>query len=326
VKVEEDSSSSKLLLVATPLIRLTSIKKLLGFDGAPVYLKYEGANPTGTHKDRAAISHVREALVNGYDTITVGTCGNYGAAIAYYARRAGIKAVIYVPKGYKHSRVSEMKRYGAKVVLVEGPYETAVSLSVEAAKANGWYDANPGSINDHASLDAYSEIAREIVEQLGDAPAAIAIPVGNGTTLVGVYNGFRRMYKAGDTTRIPRIIAASTIHVNQLVYSWLMGSIDPLPVNTYLARETPINEPLVAIQSLNAKEALMAIYHSEGVAYAYMDDEMVEMSLLLRAVEGVNALPASSSSLLAVRDFLSREQVDGPVVAVITGRWRREKQ
>lgn len=323
---ESDSSCSKLLLLATPIIRLTSLKRILGFDGVPVYLKYEGVNPTGTHKDRSALSHVSEAVMNGYDTVTVGTCGNYGAAISYFAKLAGIKAVVYVPKGYRHSRVSEMRKYGAKVVLVDGTYEEAVSLSIEAAKANGWYDANPGSVNDSVSIDAYSHIAREIVEQLGDAPAAVAVPVGNGTTLVGIYYGFRRMYKSGDTTRTPRILAASTVHVNQLVYSWLLGSISPLPVNTYLARETPVNEPLVAVKSLNAGEALMAIYHSGGAAYAYMDSEMVEMSLLLKSLEGVSALPASSSALLAVRDFLSREEADGPVVAVITGRWRREKQ
>ncbi|ABL78933.1 threonine synthase-related protein [Thermofilum pendens Hrk 5] len=323
---EGDSSSSKLLALSTPLLKLTSLRKLLNLDGAAVYLKYEGYNPTGTHKDRAALAHVGEAVLNGYDTVTVGTCGNYGVAVAYYARLAGLRAVIFVPKGYSNSRVPEMKRYGARVVEVEGPYEDAVAVSVSSARANGWYDANPGSVNDHVSIEAYSLIAREIVRQLGDAPAVVAVPVGNGTTLVGIYHGFYRLYRAGETTRIPRMVAASTSNANQLVYSWSRGSTEPLPVEVSEVRETPVNEPLVAIRSLNAEEALRAIYASKGAAFGFSDSEMVEMSILLRAFEGVSALPASASALLAVREYLKANEVDGPVVAVITGRWRREKR
>ncbi len=327
----EDDSSSKLPVVKlvgleTPLLRLRSLSKLLGFDGIPVYLKYEGVNPTGTHKDRAARAHVARAVELGMDTITVGTCGNYGVAISYFARQAGLRSVIFVPKSYENSRVEEMKKYGARVVFIDGSYEEAVELSSRAARANGWYDANPGTPSDEVSFEAYSAIASEIVGVLGDAPYAVAVPVGNGTTLAGIYFGFLRAYREGETTRIPRLIAGTTALGNQVAASWRRGSSEPVAMSRSEVKETPVNEPLVAYKSLSASQALEALVTTKGRVYEFSDEELVEMAMLLRVFERVSSLPASASSVLALKSFLSEEEeVEGPLVAVITGRWRRTK-
>ncbi|QOJ78669.1 pyridoxal-phosphate dependent enzyme [Infirmifilum lucidum] len=327
--MEDDSSSKrpvvKLLGLQTPLLRLRSLGKVLGFDGIPVYLKYEGVNPTGTHKDRAARAHVARAVELGMDTITVGTCGNYGVAISYFARQAGLRSVVFVPKSYENSRVEEMKRYGARVVFVDGSYEEAVELSSRAARANGWYDANPGTPSDEVSFEAYSAIAGEIVSELGDAPYAVAVPVGNGTTLAGIYLGFLRAYREGEATRIPRLIAGTTALGNQIAASWRRGSVEPVTMSWSKVKETPVNEPLVAYKSLSAAEALEALVATKGRVYEFSDEELVEMAMLLRVFERVSSLPASASSVLALKSFLSLEEVDGPLVAVITGRWRRIK-
>lgn len=326
--MDEDSSSMRarvlsILRYATPLLRLSASRKLLGLDHLEVYVKWEGGNPTGTHKDRAALAHISRAVSERATTVTVGTCGNYGVAIAYYALLAGLRAVIFVPRSYESSRVEEMRRYGAKVVLVDGTYEDAVEASARAAALKGWYDANPGSGRDSTSFQAYSRIAREIVAELGDAPYAVSVPVGNGTTMVGLYLGFLEAYKEGYATRIPRFIAASTSHANQVVESWLQGRLTPVEVPPGKVKETPVNEPLVAYRSLNAEEALRVLYETKGRAYAFSDEELVETSLLLQAVEGVSSLPASSSALLALREFAREEAPEGPLVAVITGRWLR---
>jgi len=323
--VEDDSSSRRLVASLsssrTPLLKLRLLGRVLGFDGTPVYLKYEGANPTGTHKDRAARAHVARALEEGRDTVTAGTCGNYGVALAYFARRAGLRAVIYVPRSYENSRVGEMVRYGARVVFVDGPYEEAVELSSRAARLYGWYDANPHSSSE-VSLEAYSSIAAEIVAELGDAPYAVAVPVGNGTTLAGIYLGFLRAYREGLATRVPRLVAGTTALGNQVAASWRARSAEPIPLPPSAVRETRVNEPLVAFRSFNAAEALSALYATDGRVYEFSDEEMVEMAVLLRAVEGISALPASASALLALRRFAAEERVEGPLVAVVTGRWR----
>ncbi|MEM0024742.1 MAG: pyridoxal-phosphate dependent enzyme [Thermofilaceae archaeon] len=313
----EEDSSSKLVERSTPLIRSRVLARFLGFDGKPLYFKWEGANPTGTHKDRAALAHVLSALERGMEVVTVGTCGNYGVALAYYARQFGLSAVIYVPAGYENSRIDEMRRLGAKVVLVEGGYEEAVEASVRAAASNGWYDANPGSVNNELSLEAYSNIASEIVRQLGDAPYAVAVPVGNGTTLAGLYRGFLRMYREGYATGIPRLIAATTSHANQLALIWRREATLDEPVQV---RETWINEPLAAAKALDAVEALEALRSTRGAVYTFSDEEMLEAAMLMRALERLPALPASASSLLALNKLKS-EELEGPVVAVVTGRW-----
>jgi len=328
--VDEDSSSrcTRVLSTqrrATPLLRLSASRKLLGLDHLEVYVKWEGGNPTGTHKDRAALAHVSRAVSEGASTVTVGTCGNYGVAIAYYALLAGLRAVVFVPRSYENSRVWEMRKYGARVVFVDGTYEDAVEASSKAATLRGWYDANPGGRCDNTSLRAYSRMAWEIVAELGDAPYAVSVPVGNGTTMVGLYLGFLEVYKEGYATRIPRFIAASTSHANQIVESWLQGRLTPVEVPPGKVRETPVNEPLVAYRSLNAEETLRVLYETRGRAYAFGDEELVEASLLLRVVEGVSSLPASSSALLALREFAREEEPDGALVAVITGRWLRRR-
>lgn len=314
----EEDSSSKLLTLATPLIRSRALARFLGFDGTPLYLKWEGANPTGTHKDRAALAHARRAAELGARVLTAGTCGNYGVALSYYARALGLKAVIYVPRSYENSRVGEMLAYGAEVVYVDGKYEDAVEASAEAAEANGWYDANPGGRNSELSLEAYGRIAEEIVMALGDAPYAVAVPVGNGTTLAGLYRGFLRMYREGYATGVPKLVAATTSHANQLASLWLEGRSGPVSVV-----ETWVNEPLVAVKALDADAALEALRSTGGSVYTFEDEEMVEAALLMRALEGLPSLPASASSVLALAKLVWEEGAGGPLVAVVTGRWWR---
>jgi threonine synthase len=315
--VEGEDSSGKLLAVATPLARSRVLGRFLGLDGVRLYLKWEGANPTGTHKDRAALLHVRRAAELGFPAVTAGTCGNYGVALAHYARVFGLKAVIFVPRGYTNGRVREMVERGAEVVFVEGRYEDAVEASVEAAEERGWYDANPGGRNGDLGIEAYSAIAEEIVAELGDAPYAVAVPVGNGTTLAGVYRGFLRAYKEGLATGLPKLVAATTSHANQLASLWFGEKLEPERVV-----ETWVNEPLVALEALDAEPALEALRSTGGRVYAFDDEEMVEAALLVRALEGLPALPASASAILALEKLAREEGAEGPLVAVVTGRWR----
>ncbi len=315
--MEGEDSSGKLLAVATPLVRSRVLGRFLGFDGVPLYLKWEGANSTGTHKDRAALLHARRAAELGFPAVTAGTCGNFGVALAHYARVFGLKAVIFVPRGYENSRVGEMVERGAEVVFVDGRYEDAVEASVEAAEAHGWYDANPGGRNGSLSLEAYSAIAEEIVAELGDAPYAVAVPVGNGTTLAGLYRGFLRAYREGRASAVPRLVAATTSHANELASLWFGEKLEPERVV-----ETWVNEPLVALRALDAELALEALRATGGRVYAFEDEEMVEAALLVRALEGLPALPASASAILALERLAKGEEVEGPLVAVVTGRWR----
>jgi len=299
----------------TPLLRLSRLERaFFPRDGSRVYAKYEGANPTGTHKDRAAVLHVQRALEGGFRVLTAGTCGNFGVSLAYYSRMVGARAVIFVPRRYTLERMSELRRYGAQLVLVDGSYEDAVSASVRAASENGWYDANPGSINSRVSFEAYSALAYEITWELGDPPDTVVLPVGNGTTLAGVHMGFSKLRELGYVERVPRIVGVTTVHGNSVVDSFLGGMERAMPLRR--VKETRYNEPLVSMISFDGDAALAALRESGGSALRVTDRAMVGYSRLLRELEGIDALPASASVLESLR-FLG----EGTHALVITSRW-----
>lgn len=102
----------------TSLIRARELEERLGID--ELYLKLEGENPTGTHKDRLAIQHVDDAIIREYDTITVGSCGNYGVAMSFVAGKTGLDCKIYLPEKYTSKHVDRMEGYGSEVFKVKG--------------------------------------------------------------------------------------------------------------------------------------------------------------------------------------------------------------
>ncbi|MEM1983990.1 MAG: pyridoxal-phosphate dependent enzyme [Candidatus Korarchaeum sp.] len=284
-----------------------------------IYVKWEGDNPTGTQKDRAAFTHVRRAIEQGYDTVTVGTCGNFGVALAYFADLLGLRAVIYVPSSYMNGRVWEMRRYGAKVILVDGKYEDAVERSVIDAMKYGYYDSNPGSVNGGVALESFKEIAYEIVDALGSVPDLVSVPLGNGTTLAGIYEGFAEIARAGLSRRVPVILGATTIYGNQVAETLKRGSAELIALNESDIRETEHNEPLVSMRSFDGEYALEAIRMSNGHVFEFDDDELLTLAEELKK-EGLNPLPASASSLGAIERYASEFGGEFEVaVAVVTG-------
>ena len=176
-----------------------------------LYLKFEGNNPTGTQKDRIAFNQCHDALRRGFNTITLASCGNYGAAIAFASQLAGIPCIIYIPENYHTERVGEMEKNGAVVFRHKGNYEESVRYSIKQARKNDWYDANPGGANTPLQIQSYAEISYEIYDVLRDAPKMVFVPVSNGTLLAGIYRGFVSLHKRGKTSRIPKMIAASSL-------------------------------------------------------------------------------------------------------------------
>lgn len=286
-----------------------------------LYLKFEGNNPTGTQKDRIAFSQCHDALRRGFETITVASCGNYGASVAFAAKLAGLQCIVYIPKDYHTQRIDEIKNYGARVERVQGSYEDSVHHSIEMAEANEWYDANPGGANTTLQINSYAEISNEIYDVLRDAPKMVAVPVSNGTLLTGIYRGFVNLYKRGKTSRIPKIVAASSTQKNPIIFSFrknLDRCIDLVPEKI---KETKVNEPLINWHSFDGNEALYAIRASGGDAYDISDEKMLLLSKILREKEGLHVLPASTAGLAAVFGLHAKEELEADrYVVVLTGK------
>lgn len=303
----------------TSLARARNLERDLGF--RQLYLKFEGGNPTGTQKDRIAFAQCHDALRRGYGTITVATCGNYGAAIALAAQLAGIKSIIYIPDTYHTLRIHEMESLGSEVRRHGETYEDAVKFSTAQAEKEDWYDANPGGKNTPIQLIAYAEIANEIYDQLRDAPKFIGVPVSNGTLLAGIYRGFVGLFRRGKTSRIPKMIAGSSADQNPIVHSFLKGLKHCEDLSPDTLHETSVNEPLINWHSFDGEEALYAIRKSKGAAHYLTDDELMAQTHMLSEKEGLNVLPASTAGLCALlKEHAKRELEPDRYVAIITGR------
>jgi threonine synthase len=286
-----------------------------------VFLKFEGGNPTGTQKDRIAFAQAKDAMRRGFDAITLATCGNYGVAMALAASMAGLRCVVYIPQDYSTKRVKEMLDYGAEIVRVDGDYEAAVVASQNKAETEEIYDANPGGDNTTIQLKTYGQIASEIYDDLRDAPAAVAVPVSNGTTVAGIYRGFLSLYRRGKTSRIPRIVAGSSHNKNPIIRAYMKNSpsCDDLPPEQI--HETAVNEPLVNWHSIDGDQALEAVRSTGGWASYASDKGMLDYSRLLREREGLSVLPASTAGLIALLEKHRKEPLPGDrYVVVLTGR------
>jgi len=304
----------------TVLLRSRNIEPLLGH--SRIFLKFEGGNLSGTHKDRAALACLRIAKKMGYDSLAIATCGNFGAAFSHLAKGFGVETHVYIPAGYHSERIDEIASLGSVIHRVKGTYEDAVSVSGVEAKDHGWFNANPGEeINTEAAVEGYANIAYEIFRDLGRVPDAVAVPVGNGTTLAGVYHGFKALSDKGKADSIPRMIAASTSLGNPVVRSFLRGQRAIQDLSPLEIKETPVNEPLVNWHSFDGQLALDALCGSGGWAVGVSDGRMNEFSRLMAREEGLLTLPASASALAAVGAYISRRDPEArDCVAVLTAR------
>jgi threonine synthase len=303
----------------TTLSRSRNVERDVGL--RQIYLKFEGSNPTGTQKDRISFALAMDAMRRGFDAITVATCGNYGAAVALAASMAGLKCLIYIPHGYHTKRVQEIEGFGAQIIRVPGDYEAAVKTSQERAEVDEIYDANPGGSNTALQLKAYGEIAYEIYDELRDAPAAVAVPVSNGTTLAGIYRGFLSLYRRGKTSKIPRMVAGSSHRKNPIINAFMKNSSRCEDLEPRQIRETAVNEPLINWHSIDGDHALEAVRLTKGWASNATDKAMLFYSRLLREREGLSVLPASTAGLIVLLDRHRKESLPGDrYVVILTGR------
>jgi threonine synthase len=303
----------------TPLTRMRNVERETGL--RQLYIKFDGGNPSGTQKDRIAFAQCLDAMRRGYDTISVATCGNFGAATAQAAFLAGLHCKVFIPETYHTDRISEMKSYGAEVIRFPGSYEDNVYHSQQQAKLNRWYDANPGGHNASLQISAYAEIAYEIYDVLRDAPKYVAVPVSNGTTLAGIHRGFVTLFRRGRTSRVPIMIAGSSYRKNPIVESFRLGYTSCVDLEESRITESKVNEPLINWHSFDGDEALYAIRKSNGQAANVTDEQMLRYAKNLREKEGLQVLPASTAGLHALMQIHKASPLDSDrYVAVITGR------
>lgn len=275
----------------TPLYPSNKLGAELGIKA--LYIKDDGLNPTASLKDRASAVAVAKALELGYDTIACSSTGNAASSLAGNAARMGVKAVIFVPERAPEGKVAQLMIFGAKVISVQGNYRETFELSRAAIDKYGYYNRNAG-INPTLT-EGKKTVALEIAEQLGwFVTDWVAVSVGDGCTIGGVYNGFHDLYELGFIERIPKILGVQSTSCCPFVDA-ARENRDLIP-----AEENTLADSIAVGVPRNPKKALRAVSASNGAWIAVSDEDILATMGILGCSEGVFGEPAGVTATAGV--------------------------
>ena len=310
--VEPDSPAPPLRVGWSPLYRADNLAGELGL--RRLYIKDDGLNPTASLKDRASALAVVKALEAGADTIACSSTGNAASSLAGNAAAAGLRTYIFVPERAPKGKVAQLMVFGARVISVQGTYEDTFELSRAAIGRWGWYNRN-AAINPYLS-EGKKTVSLEIMEQLHwQVPDYVALSVGDGCTIAGVWKGLKDLYAAGFIDRLPKLIstqAAGCCPINRAVAEGAPWR--PMEEDT-LADSIAVGVPR------NPDKAIAAIRESGGVAVNVTDDEILAAMRLLGRTQGVFGEPAGVTGTAGVKKALELGLIDpdSTVVSIVTG-------
>ena len=310
--VEETTEAPPLRVGWSPLYEAGRLAAQLGIK--KLYVKDDGVNPTASLKDRASSMAVAKAREAGAKVIACSSTGNAASSLAGNAAAAGLKTYIFVPSRAPKGKVAQLMTFGATVISVQGSYEDTFELSKQAIDRWGWYNRN-AAINPYLS-EGKKTVGLEIMEQLNwVVPDYIAISVGDGCTIAGLWKGLKDLYAIGFIDHLPRLISAQASGCCPLNRAIETGEDwHPMEENT-LADSIAVGVPR------NADKALMAIRESNGITVNVTDEEIMAAQKLLGRTCGVFGEPAGVTGTAGLKKLCEEGKIDpgATVVSVVTG-------
>jgi threonine synthase len=278
-----------------------------------VWIKFEGANPTGSFKDRGMTMAISKAAEAGVKAVICASTGNTSASAAAYATAAGMTCAVLVPDGkIALGKLSQAIAHGATLLQVEGNFDDCLTLARKLAEN---YPVELVNSVNPARIEGQKTAAFEVVDALGDAPEVHCLPVGNAGNITAYWKGYRE-YTDGPATRRPRMFGFQAAGAAPIVLGHPVDS--PETVATAIRIGNPASW----------KQALAARDESGGLIEAVEDDAILAAHRLLSASEGVFVEPASAASvagLLAVHAS-GRLEPGQTVVCTVTGHGLKDPQ
>jgi threonine synthase len=299
----------------TPLYDVPRLAKNLGL--SQVWVKDDGRNPTGSLKDRASALVVARAMAEGIEVVTTASTGNAAAALAGIAASVGLPAVIFVPASAPEAKIAQLLTYGAKVLLVQGNYDNAFDLAVEASERYGWYCRNTG-MNPY-TLEGKKTVAYEIAEQLGwQMPDVVVVSVGDGNIISGVHKGFKDLLALGWIDRMPRLIGVQASGSAACYETWKRGE-DPAQMEPINAQK--VADSIAADLPRDRVKAVRAVRETSGAFVAVDDPAILEGIPVLARLSGVFAEPAAAATYAGAQQALEEGHIQPTdrVVLLVTG-------
>ena len=289
----------------TPLVRARAFEAELGVEA--LYLKLESTNPTGSFKDRGMVLAVAKAVEEGARAVLCASTGNTSASAAAYAAAHGIAAVVLVPRGHiAMGKLAQAVAHGAEIVAVDGSFDDCLRIAREVSERQSIALVN--SVNPYR-IEGQKTAAFEVVDDLGDAPDVLCIPVGNAGNITAYWRGFQEEFHLERASRRPRM--------------WGFQAAGAAPIVLGAAVEHP-DTIATAIRIGNPASwdgATAARDDSGGLIEAVTDAEILEAYRRLASEAGVFCEPASAASLagLLKRAAAGDDLAGLTAVCVITG-------
>ncbi len=298
--VSEQTRSISLLEGATPLLKAPRLSEKVQ---ANVYLKIEGANPTGSFKDRGMSLAITKAVEAGSKAVVCASTGNTSAAAAAYSAQAGLSCIVLIPEGYiALGKLAQALIYGAKVLQIRGNFDQALNIVRDLGNKSDITVVN--SINPFR-IEGQKTGAFEIVDVLGDAPDFHFIPVGNAGNITAYWKGYCQYQQNGNSTKLPKMMGFQAEGAAPIVLGHPV--LDPDTVATAIRIGNPASWQL----------ALGAVKESDGGINAVSDEEILSAYSFLANAEGVFCEPASAASVAGLLKM--GVPTDSTVVCVLTG-------
>ena len=298
--VTEDTPVVTLLEGGTPLLSAPRLSERVG---ASVYLKIEGANPTGSFKDRGMTVAISKAVEEGAKAVVCASTGNTSASAAAYAARAGLTCAVLIPDGHiALGKLAQALIHGARVLQIRGNFDAALEIVRQLGDTAPVTIVN--SINPYR-IEGQKSGAFEIVDVLGDAPQYHCIPVGNAGNITAYWKGYREYQDAGRVTRLPRMLGFQADGAAPIVAGH------------------PIEEPETVATAIRIGRpaswygATAAASESGGGIFAVSDAEILDAYRYLAQSESLFCEPASAASVAGLVKVGVPE--GATVVCVLTG-------
>lgn len=301
----------------TPVYQPTRLAEKLGL--RQLWIKDESPNPTASFKDRASAIVVARANQIGAEVTVAASTGNAGAALAGMAAAVGAKAVIFAPRTAPPAKIAQLIVFGAQVLLVDGTYDQAFDLSIEATEAFGWYNRNTGfnPFTAEGKKTAGFEIWEQVIRRLpkGSKPLTVFVPVGDGNIISGVHKGFKDLQALGWLSQMPRIIGVQSEGSAAIANTFNQGdeNIQPVSAST-LADSISVDLPRDGVRAVRAAR-------ETGGTYLIVPDQAILNAIAELGKVGIFAEPAAATAYAGLVKAVDEGVVtaDDPVLVLSTG-------
>jgi len=300
----------------TALLKVPNLGNELGLTN--LFVKDESTNPTGSFKARGLAAAVSKAKELGIKKVIIPTAGNAGGAMAAYAARANIQAIIYMPKDTPRANVEESRMVGAEVILVDGLISDAAGLAGEKARADGWFDLS--TFKEPYRAEGKKIMGYELAEAFDwTLPDVIIYPTGGGTGLVGMWKAFAELDELGwlENTKRPRMVAVQADGCAPVVKAFNEG----LEFCDFWINAHTLASGLRVPKSFADALILKDLRESNGAAVAVSDESILLAQSQLGRLEGVFAAPEGAATLAALITLLNEKWIvpDERIVLFNTG-------